>query len=206
MVKRQNSVDSLLWGRRRGNPLTVRIYCASHVSHVARFTRVVVGEGVVKEKVITDSNSLPRLPVHCFGPGPTVLAAVYGPGPGAPVGVLKWGSFNTPYSCTGSCSRTTAGLAGDSWKQSRAEEQHLPATSCPGKPRPPASLARGKTTKLQRSRRQRNKGLRRHGKTLPGKIIPGKTLAAKASHPARPGPRQAPGPGKDMTPASPCTV
>ena len=62
----------------------------AHVSHVARFARVVVGEGgVVKEDIITNSYSLPRMPVHCFGPGPTVLAAVYGPGPGAPVGVLK---------------------------------------------------------------------------------------------------------------------
>ena len=31
----------------------------------------------------------PRMPVHYFGPGPTTLCTVYGPGPGAPVGVLK---------------------------------------------------------------------------------------------------------------------
>ena len=46
MVKRAvSSVDSLLWGRRRDGSLTACIYCASHVSHVARFTRVVVGKG-----------------------------------------------------------------------------------------------------------------------------------------------------------------
>ena len=31
----------------------------------------------------------PRVPVHCFGPGPTALGTVCGPGPGAPVGVLR---------------------------------------------------------------------------------------------------------------------
>ena len=30
-----------------------------------------------------------RVPVPCFGPGPTALAAMCGPGPGAPVGVLE---------------------------------------------------------------------------------------------------------------------
>ena len=91
-----------------------------HLLHVPRLPRRAIyarsggGGGVVKEEMITDSYPLPRMPVHCFGPGPTVLAAVYGPGPGAPVGVLKWGSFSTPYLCTGSGSRTAAGLAGDS--------------------------------------------------------------------------------------------
>ena len=44
------------------------------------------------------------MPVHYLGLAQQRLAPVYGLGPGAPVGVLKFGFFSTPYLCTGSCS------------------------------------------------------------------------------------------------------
>ena len=90
-VNEQRLCGFLFMGKPRGwlfnHPLLLR----AHVSHVARLMRVVAGRG--KEIMITDSYSLPRAPVHCFGPSPTGPVAVYGPGPGAPIGVLKYGSF-----------------------------------------------------------------------------------------------------------------
>ena len=49
----------------------------------------------------------------CFGPGPTALGTVCGPGPGAPVGVLELGYPSIPNLCTGSCSTPRQGLPGD---------------------------------------------------------------------------------------------
>jgi hypothetical protein len=103
--------NSFLWGRREaasllpnrkafftGAPLLRPFRRVIHVPHSTR----VVG-GVVKEEIIT-ARLPPRAPVHCLGLAQQRLACVYGPGPGAPVGVLKIGSFSTPNLCTGSCS------------------------------------------------------------------------------------------------------
>ena len=38
---------------------------------------------------VGNGTTRPRVPVPCFGPGPTALGTVCGPGPGAPVGVLE---------------------------------------------------------------------------------------------------------------------
>ena len=45
-----------------------------------------IGEGAVDTESDT---AYPRPRVPCFGPGPTALGTVSGPGPGAPVGVLE---------------------------------------------------------------------------------------------------------------------
>jgi hypothetical protein len=63
-------------------------------------------ERVVKEEIIT-AKLPPRMPVHCLGLAQQCLACMYGPGPGAPVGVLRIGSFSTLNLCTGS--RSLAG-------------------------------------------------------------------------------------------------
>jgi hypothetical protein len=106
--------NSFLWGRRgiasllpngkalfTGAPLLRPFRRVIHVPHSTR----VVG-GVVKEEIITARFPL-RVPVHCLGLAQQRLARVYGPGPGAPVGVLKIGSFSTLNLCTGS--RSLAG-------------------------------------------------------------------------------------------------
>ena len=106
--------NSFLWGRRgiasllpngkalfTGAPLLQPFRRVIHVPHSTQ----VVG-GVVKEEIITARFPL-RVPVHCLGLAQQRLARVYGPGPGAPVGVLKIGSFSTLNLCTGS--RSLAG-------------------------------------------------------------------------------------------------
>ena len=79
------------------------------------------------------------MPVPCFGPGPTALGTVCGPGPGAPVGVLEWGYPSIPNLCTGSCSAPRQGLPGD-----RQDHLWLLRRQDPGKRSLPGSHSRTK--------------------------------------------------------------
>ena len=110
--------NSFLWGRRgtaslvhNGQELFTGVTLLRpfrRVIHVPHSTRVM--GGVVKEEIITARFPL-RVPVHYLGLAQQRLTRVYGPGPGAPVGVLKIGSFSTLNLCTGS--RSLAGGQAD---------------------------------------------------------------------------------------------
>src|SRR3954466_9389070 len=68
---------------------------ATHVTHAShaspprrRDKRAPLGEGATSTELRSSATQATR--AHALlGPGPTTLGTVYGPGPGAPVGVLK---------------------------------------------------------------------------------------------------------------------
>src|SRR3954468_9059393 len=92
---------------------------ATHVTHAShaspprrRDKRAPLGEGATGAELRCSATQATRARA-LFGPGPTTLGTVYGPGPGAPVGVLKLGYLSTPNLCTDSSSTLRQGLPGE---------------------------------------------------------------------------------------------
>ena len=77
----------LLWGSGGRYPLSIKRSWARPIPR-RRNRRVPLPWGAADMEVDSARRG-PRVPVHCFGPGPTALGTVCGPGPGAPVGVLR---------------------------------------------------------------------------------------------------------------------
>src|SRR3954465_15340336 len=193
---------------------------AAHVTHAShaspprrRDKRAPHGEGATGTELRSNTTEATRARA-LLGPGPTTLGTVYGPGPGAPVGVLKYGYPSTPNLCTGSCSTPRQG-----WPWERQEspwpflterrpsiQDKAPARgACQAKEARPRQEELAGTTEPK----HRDPGKR----SLPGRpfqaqdYITGDTLRRytrpdRARGAASFRARRVPGPGKIKTPAS----
>src|SRR3954464_7891378 len=77
-----------------------------------RDKRAPPGEGATGTELRSNATQATRARA-LLGPGPTTLDTVYGPGPGAPVGVIKEGFLSIPNLVTGSFSTLRQGLPGE---------------------------------------------------------------------------------------------